>query len=160
MSVDDSKFQDTIVISHWKIITGLDFCERFLLRDPTQPKIVNPDYDDTQPITPINSPEIFPPLDLNNYTVKMDIRTGDTRDSALIHTIETGGGGASVNDPDVGFVTMFIDGSLTGAEDTGIADFAGRCTFFDLILMPNQPGKKDIRLFKGELPIIEATTNV
>lgn len=160
MSLEDNKFQGTILITHWEIITGLDFCERFLLRDPTAAKIINPDFDPTQPTTPINSPEIFPPLDLNNYTGKMDIRTGDTRDSQLIHTIETGGGGMTMNDPSVGFVTNFIDGSLTGAEP-GIADFADvGCRFFDLILFPNQAGKKDLRLFRGEIPIIEATTDV
>lgn len=160
MTCPDEEFRKTIKNDRWEIVTGLQFCERFLLRDPTQAKITNPDFDPLLPVSTCNPETIFPPLDLNNYTGKMDIRGGNTRDSELIHTIETGGAGMTINDPDIGFVTLFIDGSITGAEDPGIGDFAGQCAFYDLFLFPNQPGKKDIRLFEGAIKIIEATTNV
>lgn len=162
----DSLQSGKVIINNtWEIVTGLDFCEMFLIRDPTQDKIPNPDFDDTLPITDTNQPEVFPPLDLNGYTGKMDIRAGNTRDSQLIHTIETGGGGMTVNDPALGWVKLFIDGTVTGNEtgdpdNPGIGDFAGKCAFYDLILDPNQVGMPAKRIFKGSITITEATTNV
>lgn len=161
MACNDSRDTGkTITYNNWEIVTGLDFSEMFLIRDPNGTKIPNPDFDPNEPVSELNPEEIYPPLDLNNYTGKMDIRAGNTRDSALIHTIETGGGGMTVNDPALGWVTLFIDGSVTGAEDPGIGDYASKCAYYDLFLDPNQAGMKNRRIFKGKITITEATTSV
>lgn len=144
----------------WEIITGLNFIEQILIRDATQAKITNPDYDPNQPITVNNQPEVYPPLDLNGYTAKMDIRAGNTRDSDLIISLSDANTGLRLNDPSLGFITIFIDGADTGAEETGIGDYADKCVFFDLIIDPNVAGQKQRRILKGKITITESVTNV
>jgi hypothetical protein len=148
----------------WQIETGLDFEECFLIRDPTQDKIPNPDFDPDLPVDENNPEEVYPPKDLNGYSGRMDIRNGTTQDSSLIHRIESPAGGMTFNDPAVGFVKLFIDGSITGAgsndpeNPTGIRDYANTCSHFDLILDSNQPGEPARRILLGDIPIIEIIT--
>jgi len=167
MSCRSDETEDgAIVVDDWSIICGVDFCETFILRDPTQPKIANPDFDETLPVDECNQPEVYPLLDLSGYAGCMDIRNGTDRGSTLIHSIKSGGGGMTFNDPTTGMVKLFIDRSLTGAERASeddpkaICDYAGGCAHFDLILDPQVPGEPNFRLFLGDIPIEEPRTNV
>ena len=159
---------ETVILKDITIKTGLDFCWQFQLEDPTQDPIPNPDYDSSKPVSDSNRVEIFPPLDLNNYTGVLEIRSGDTRDSTLIHRADsTVNFQLTFNDPDIGWVKVFIDRTITGEEldeedvlYPSLGNFAGRCAFYSLVLDPAAPGEKNFELFKGKVNIKEITASV
>lgn len=160
MSCCDSELvvNGTTIVLPLKIITGLDFCWRFQLRDPSQPKIDNPDFDDTLPVEGINTPTIYPPLDLNNYKMAMDIRAGNTADAPLIYRADTVIGNITVNDPALGWVKVFIGRADTGDEN-GIAKYAAKCATYSFIVDPNQPGVKNYELYAAPVEIKESNTD-
>ena len=136
----------------WEIVTGQDFREVIIIRDPSQPKISNPDYTSCGE----NGPrEIYPPKDLTGWDVKMDIRVGPGSSSDLIKALSVGLG-ITLGGVD-GSIELFIDNTETAVDP--ILENAGKRGYFDLFLIPPAPDD-NIRAIYGTIPIIEATTDV
>lgn len=141
----------------WCIVTGVDFRERFFVKDPTLSKIPNPDYDPNLPIDgTTNRKEIFQPKDLTGYTAKMDIRQSIERTSPIIKSLETGNG--ITIDGALGSVELFIDNAETNVAP--ILGAAGTEGFYDIFLIPPAPtDDNEVPLF-GEIKIRGTTTDV
>lgn len=139
----------------WSIVTGQDFREKFIVRDPTQAKIANPDYNSCDP----NSPKkIYPPKDLTGWTVKMDIRAAADVSSALVKALVTGAGitlGSPT--PTDGTVELFIDSLETKAAP--FTTYKGKNVYFDLFLIPPNPAD-NVRIIYGSMMVIGAVTDV
>lgn len=153
--------REGIELNDWCIVAGKDFRKIFFLEDLTLPKIDNPDFDPDQPQRDDNPEFIFPPKDLTGWTGKMDIRTEDDFDSALIHSITTGGGGMTIGQPDPadGSVEVFIDNNVT-KTDVEILANVGEAAFFDLCLIPPTGPEDLLTVFYGRIPIFKAVTDV
>ena len=126
----------------WAIRTGQDFREVIVVRDPTQPKIKNPDYDKCDP----DSPQyIYPEKDLTGYGVVADIREKADSNSDLIHHFEVGNGVTITG----GAIEFFIDSTVTDASP--IADNKGKSGYYDIFLIP--PGPQDnVCIVFGSIP--------
>lgn len=150
----------TAEINIWRIHTGEDFRRKFLVEDPTLPKIPNPNFDPECEEDPIKNPkELFQPKDLTGFTARMDIRVGDGASFELVIRLETGGNGITLGSPDPadGTVELFIDNAVT--EAAPIIDNKGKTLFFDFFLIPPGPADDNKRLFKGTIPVIESVTS-
>ncbi len=146
----------SIEYNGWGIITGQDFHEKFIVRDPTKPKIPNPDY---VAGCCSGTPEfIYPPKDLTNVSGKMDIREKADSTSTLLKSL-TIGNGMTFGSPDPldGSVDLFIDSTETKAPP--ITSYKGKTVFFDLFLLFPDP-EDNIRLIFGTMPVIAAVTDV
>jgi len=146
-------------VNIWKIHTGEDFRRKFLVEDPTLPKIPNPNFDPECEEDPIKNPkELFQPKDLTGFTARMDIRTGDGAQFDLVKRLETGGSGITLGSPDPadGTVELFINNTET--ETSPIVDEIGKDLFFDFFLIPPAPADDNKRLFKGTIPVVESVT--
>ena len=74
---------------NWSIVTGQDFREVIVVRDPTQPKIPNPDYSRCDPNS---QKEIYPEKDLTGYQVETDFRAAKDSSSSLVKSLSVGSG--------------------------------------------------------------------
>ena len=153
--------REGIELNDWCITAGKDFRKIFFLDDLTLPQIDNPNFDPNKPQREDNPKLIFPPKDLTGWTGKMDIREGDGFDSDLVHTIETGGGGMTIGQPDPadGSVEVFIDNNTTKTKAEILAQ-VGKTPFFDLCLVPPTAGEDLLTVFYGRIPVFKAVTNV
>lgn len=146
---------DAVKYEGWSIVTGQDFHEKIVVRDPTQPKIKNPDYHSCDPSSP---EKIYPPKDLTGWQGKMDIRAEPDSSSPLLKSLENGDGLTFGSpDPTDGTIDLFIDNTET--KTTPISDYKGKRVYFDLFLIPTSP-QDNMRIIYGSIPIIGATTDV
>ncbi len=143
--------------SGWEIVTGQDFREVFILRDPTQPQIQNPDW---TPCQPVEGKKIYPPYDLTLFNGKLDLRSGPNVTDALIKSLATGGAGMTFGQPDPvdGSVELFIDNTET--KIAPFIDYKGKNIYYDFWLIPTTPGDDNIRVLFGTIPVIGNVTDV
>jgi hypothetical protein len=141
----------------WCIITGEDFRQKFFVKDPTLPKINNPNYDPAQKEDSENQSKIYQPKDLTGFSAKMDIRQGPSRSSPLLISLETGLGITigSPNEAD-GSIELFIDNSVTNAEP--FLSFADNEAYYDIFITP--PVGDNTRLFVGSIKVEGSVTDV
>jgi len=140
----------------WCIVTGQDFRQIFFVKDPTLPKIPNPDYDPDYPQSDNNRKEIYQPKDLTGYAAKMDVRAGEDRASDLLVSLETGSGITIIGVE--GSVEVFIDNNVTNSDP--ILSAADTEAFYDIFLIPPVVTDDVQRIFGGEIKIKGSTTNV
>ena len=137
----------------WCIRTGADFRQRIRLSDPTQP---NPDY-------PATSKFKYLPKPLDAFTFQMDIRTRNSKDAPLVISLTNANGGiiqALDADADAGFLTFFIDDTVT-VDDTNPESIANQDkVFFDLFQIPTTPGADREFLFNGKIEVKHTITDV
>jgi len=147
----------SIEYNGWCVITGEDFREKFFIKDPTLPKIDNPDFDPSMKEDSANQKTLFQAKDLTGYTAKMDIRQSANRSGAILASLETGLG-ITIGSPDPtdGSVELFIDNLVTNQDP--ILSAAGTEAFYDIFLIPALGD--NIRLFNGTIRIVESVTNV
>lgn len=142
----------------WCIVIGQDFRQKFVVKDPSLPKVDNPDYDSDYPEDPITNPkQIFQPKDLTGYSAKMTIRQQNNLTSDELITLEVGSGitlGSPT--PTDGTVELFIDSTVTDdAEFTGnVGD-----NYYDFWLIPADP-EDNQRLLFGIIEVVEPVTDV
>jgi len=147
--------QQAVRYDGWSIITGMDFREKLVIRDPTQEKISNPDYDKCDPQS---QQKIYPPKDLTDWDAKMDIRVGNGSNTGLVKSLSVGSGiTIGTPDPVDGTIELFIDNTET--KSAPIIDSAGKSVYFDLFLIPPTPADNQ-RVIYGSIKIIQAVTDV
>ena len=139
----------------WVIVTGQDFREKIIVRDTTQDKITNPDWDKCEPES---QQKIHPPKDLTGWTAKMDIRVSKSFESDLIKSLSSGLG-ITIGSPDPvdGSLEIFIDNTETKIDP--ILEYAGKSVYYDLFLIPPSP-QDNVRILYGTIFIEQATTDV
>ena len=145
--------QNEQVYNGWCIRVGADFRQRIRLSDPNQP---NPDF-------PATSKFKYLPKPLDALDFQMDLRTRAGTGSPLVVSLSTTNGGiikAADADADAGFLTFFIDDTVTGddATDTSFANVNGK-VFYDLFQLPQTPGADKEFLFEGTIPVKKTTTD-
>jgi hypothetical protein len=88
----------------------------------------------------------------------MDIRDSKSKNGNLIYTIDTTSGGMTMNDPGTGWITLFIDNTVT--KTPPISQNIGDCNYFDLFITPSGAGADIEPLFVGTITISEPITDV
>lgn len=144
-----------IEFNKWCIVTGEDFREFFFVKDPTLPKIPNPDYDPTKENKAGNRPDMFQAKDLTGITGKMQIRDSESRDGNLVADLETGSGLTFTNA--TGAVEIFIDNTVTN-NSTFLA-LVGEKVYFDFFLIPPNP-EDNLRTIYGSMKVEGTITDV
>lgn len=148
-----------IEFNGWCIVTGQDFREIISVKDPSLPKIPNPEFDPECEEDPIKNPkELFQPKDLTGFSSKMDIRTKEGHQlGTLIIALATGGNGIIIGSPNPtdGIVEIFIDNLVT--KISPISENLGD-QFYDLFLIPSLGDNQ--RISFGKIKIVDATTDV
>lgn len=139
----------------WQFVIGQNFNEFIILRDPSKPKIINPDWTKCQPIA---GRDIYPPFDLTGHTGRMDIRAEPSHTSQLLKTLSTGLGitFGSPNPVD-GSVGFYIDDSEIKAAP--FTDFIGKKVYYDFFLI-NPAGNDPRKIIYGSIPVLDSVTNV
>ena len=135
---------------NWAIRSGQDFREVIIVRDPTQPKINNPDYDSCDPDSP---KKIYPQKDLAGYNVRMDIREKSDSSSTIIHSFEVGNGVTITG----GAIEFFMDNSVT--DSAPVTDYKGKTAHYDIFLIPPSP-QDNMCIVYGSIPAIGSVTDV
>lgn len=133
----------------YSIVTGQDFRETITLKDPNN-LIAG----------------VAQPLDLTGYTIQMDIRKTNSKNSDLLVSLTDTNGGVTGPAGGVldatGIVTFFIDNLVTKdtTDANSIGNNVGRCAFYDVFILPPAVGADNMQIMHGQIPITESTSNV